>query len=134
MKTNENTLKVIGAATLAGLATIIVELFMYHQVGVSLTSGTVWGRVAFMVVLVGFIIGLALADWRFDGYVTIVGMLLCALANFGGFSQVTDRLSPGGLAIQLIAIVGFLASLAGVWYGIIQRKNYTARKLKERLK
>ena len=71
---------------------------------------------------------------RFDGYVTIVGMLLCALANFGGFSQVTDRLSPGGLAIQLIAIVGFLASLAGVWYGIIQRKNYTARKLKERLK
>lgn len=134
MKDNKNRSKVIGTTAVAALCTIIVELAMYAQLGTNLLSGVVLGRVATMLILALVIIGLAIADWRFDGYLTILAMILWALANFGGFSQVSDRTSLVGILTQLVAIVGFLASLAGIWYGIMQRKFYSDRKLRGRLK
>lgn len=129
-----NGTKIIICTAIAAVATIIVQLTMYHQAGASLLSGAVLGRVAFMAILGLVVAILALYEWRFNGYITILAMILWALANFGGLTQVADRLSFGGILIQIIAIAGFLASLCGVWYGIIQRKQYTEHKLEERLK
>ena len=134
MKDQANIKKVIATSLTAIIATIIVEIAMYAQMGVALTSGIVMARVGMMVVLAIVIVVLAILDLRFDSYITILAMILCAIGDFGGFSQVADRTSLVGLLVQLVAIIGFLASLAGIWYGIMQRKKYADRKLKERLK
>ena len=111
-KVSNNVIKVIAISTVTMLIALTLELLMYHQHGTSL--------------VVDF---LAALDWRFDGYVTVLVMLYYAAADWGAFEVVRPKASVYGMFVQVLAILGIILCIAGIWYGIKQRHYYSIQEI-----
>ena len=115
-KVSNNVIKVIAISTVTMLIALTLELLMYHQHGTSLVSSTVLWRAGLIVALSVVVDFLAALDWRFDGYVTVLVMLYYAASVYGMF-------------VQVLAILGIILCIAGIWYGIKQRHYYSIQEI-----
>jgi len=129
MKKTTNANKIIAYTTLAMVAAVIIEFCMFYQVGRSLTSLAVLGRVGFLVVLTVLVVIFVALRVRLSSYVTILVNLYMGIISLGGLLQVHNRMTISGLVIQLIATVGVVIALAGLIQGIHQRMDYTYSRL-----
>lgn len=102
---------------------------MYHQHGTSLVSSTVLWRAGLIVALSVVVDFLAALDWRFDGYVTVLVMLYYAAADWGAFEVVRPKASVYGMFVQVLAILGIILCIAGIWYGMKQRHYYSIQEI-----
>lgn len=128
MKNNE---KVIIVTSVAAVVALILDAVMFVQHGQSLTSTSVWPRLALFIILAVVVNGLALLKMRFCAYATILVNLYFAIASLAAFQMVSPRQSAYGLFIQAFSIVGILLGAAGVYYGVKQRAEYTKKKIAE---
>ena len=128
-KVSNNVIKVIAISTVTMLIALTLELLMYHQHGTSLVSSTVLWRAGLIVALSVVVDFLAALDWRFDGYVTVLVMLYYAAADWGAFEVVRPKASVYGMFVQVLAILGILLCIAGIWYGIKQRHYYSIQEI-----
>ena len=129
MKKTTNANKIIDYTILAMVAAVIIEFCMFYQVGRSLTSLAVLGRVGFLVVLTVLVVIFVALRVRLSSYVTILVNLYMGIISFGGLLQVHNRMTISGLVIQLIATVEVVIALAGLIQGIHQRMDYTYSRL-----
>ncbi len=129
MKKTTNANKIIDYTILAMVAAVIIEFCMFYQVGRSLTSLAVLGRVGFLVVLTVLVVIFVALRVRLSSYVTILVNLYMGIISLGGLLQVHNRMTISGLVIQLIATVGVVIALAGLIQGIHQRMDYTYSRL-----
>ncbi|MDO4855796.1 MAG: hypothetical protein Q3978_04435 [Limosilactobacillus gorillae] len=129
MKKTTNANKIIAYTILAMVAAVIIEFCMFYQVGRSLTSLAVLGRVGFLVVLTVLVVIFVALRVRLSSYVTILVNLYMGIISLGGLLQVHNRMTISGLVIQLIATVGVVIALAGLIQGIHQRMDYTYSRL-----
>ncbi len=129
MKKTTNANKIIAYTILAMVAAVIIEFCMFYQVGRSLTSLAVLGRVGFLVVLTVLVVIFVALRVRLSSYVTILVNLYMGIISLGGLLQVHNRMTISGLVIQLIATVGVVIALAGLIQGIHQRMDYAYSRL-----
>lgn len=128
-KVSNNVIKVIAISTVTMLIALALVLMMFHQQGTSLLSSDVLWRAGLIIVLSIVVDLLAAADWRFDGYITILVMLYYAAADWGAFEAVRPKSSVYGIFVQVLAILGIVLCAMGIWYGYMQRHYYSLREI-----
>lgn len=110
------------------LMACLIEILMQVQIGTSLLSGAIWGRIILMTILEAVIIIAKYTQTMLASYGTIIVMLYFGILSLGGILQVSARFSGLGILTQLIGVIGVMTSLTRIVDGFNQRtKAHEAR-------
>lgn len=128
MKKQTNVVRIIAITIVTLLIALCIELTMFTQHQIAWTSSSAVTTLVTMVIIAVVVTLLAVADWHFSNYATIVGMMYYGIINLGGLLQVHHKSSPAGLLIQLLAVVGIVLAVYGIVLGVRQRELFMRNK------
>lgn len=126
-----NVVKIIAATVVAAVISVIVELIMFNQYHYSLSSGTVIGRIALIIVLVIVVSACAAWDRHFSNYATILVMLYYGIIDFGGVMQIHLH-GWLGILMRIVALAGIFLCLYGIVLGLRQRSIYQQNRYQDK--
>lgn len=132
MKKQSHIIKIIAVTVVTLVIALVIELTMFAQHGMAITSQESVTTLILMVLMIIIVILLAVADWHFSNYATILAMMYYGIINLGGLLQVKAKTTLGGFAIQILAIIGIVLCVYGIVLGVKQRELFMQRKYRER--
>lgn len=131
MQKQNNVVKIIAVTIMTLIIAMVIEFVMFNEHEIAWTSGSALTTLAMMVIIMIIVVLLAVADWHFSNYATIIAMLYYGIISLGGLLQIHGKSTPFGLLIQLLAIIGLVLCVYGLVLGFKQRELYMRNKYRK---